>query len=390
MAFVIGNFDAQLLPDDVKTALDEDVPMYGVKFNGVDSAGIRTYDAATLNWSRSSNEVRGIDDFENLPPFNVKECVTKFNSSTGEREVLAYKGDSGYASAKADTDADVMIEVPCFWYKRPSKWEWIVAPRAKAGFKPSPMHYRNGILYDKVRITKYALNNDFVSQTGYRPRVSTDMNTFRDNLRSKGMYMLDYNTWCSLVILMIIKYSNLDVQNVVGRGKYTGNSTIQSGGADNVLGIDGSPTSITVNESCLTFGIENFFSNIFKYVDGIFLHNLVLYWRDVESMSSDPSDYSELISFYTPVATNTITTSSGNGNVSDIAFDSGFDWMQFPISSSSSNPTGDTWWIQNNMLACCCMGGDAWENLACGLFCFAADSSVGFTSIGIGTMGIEF
>ena len=388
MAFVIGNFDAQFLPDDVKTALDEDVPMYGVKFNGVDSAGIRTYDAATLNWSRSSNTVRGIDDFANLPPFNVKECVTKFNSSTGEREVLAYKGDSGYASAKADTDADVMIEVPCFWYRRPSKWEWIVAPRAKAGFKPSPMHYRNGILYDKVRITKYTLNSSFVSQAGYSPCVSTNMNTFRTNLRAKGMYLMDYDTWCSLVMLMIVKYANLDVQSTVGRGRESGKSTVQSGGTDNVLGIDGSATSVSTNESVLTLGIENFFSNVWKYIDGLYIYDGTIYWKDVESMSGDPSNYSELLSSYTSVATNVVFSAS-NGLISDIAFDSGFDWMQFPTAIGSSSPTGDRCWA-NTDFNCVIVGGGAWDGSAVGLFCFDVSGSVGSVAYSIGALGIEF
>lgn len=388
MAFVIGNFDAKFLPADVKTAIGEDVPMYGIKFDGVNSAGIRTYDAATLNWTRSSNTVRGTDDFADLAPFNVKECITQYNSGTGKREVLAYKGDSNWASLVSAKTGDRMIEVPCFWYYRPSKWEIIIAPKAKVGFKPSPMHYRNGTLYEKVRITKYALNSSFVSQTGFSPLVSTNMNTFRNNLRAKGMYLMDYDTWCSLVMLMVTKYANLDVQNTVGRGRESGNATIASGNADNVLGLDGSATDISTNESCLTLGIENFFSNVWKYVDGLYSYGGTLYWKDVESMSGDPANYSELLSSYTPIATNVVASAS-NASISDIAFDSGFDWMQFPTATGSPSPTGDACWANTNF-NCVVVGGGAWTGSSGGLFCFGVDGSVGCVSVGIGALGIEF
>ena len=125
MGLCIGNFSNGILPTSVKESIGADTPMYGVKFDGTNSAGIRTYDAATLNWTPSTASVAGVDDFANLAPFNVKECITQYNSSTGEREVLAYKGDSNWASLVASKTGDRMIEFPVFYYRRPSKYEFI-------------------------------------------------------------------------------------------------------------------------------------------------------------------------------------------------------------------------------------------------------------------------
>ena len=328
MAFLIGNFGSSIVPDSVTEALSSDtIPVYGVAFDGTNSAGERTYDANGMIWERSTNSVAGRDDFANLPPFNVKECITQYNSGTGKREVLAYEGASNWNTLVTAKTGDRMIEIPCFWYARPSKYEFLIAPQAKAGFKPSPMHFRNGILYDTVRVTKYALNSSYVSQTGESPRVNTNMNTFRTNLVAKGMYMMDYPTWCSLTMLSIVKYANMDVQNTVGQGASTGSAVITSGGADSVLGLDGAAGDVsTTRLSVVTHGIENLYSNVWKYMDGLYEYNGNLYIKDVESMISDPANVSELQSTYDMIPTGVILSAS-NSAIRDIAFDSSYDWM---------------------------------------------------------------
>ena len=389
MAFLVGNFGKDFMPDSVIMALNSDtVPVYGVRFDGTNSVGVRTYDASQLVWERSSNLVAGRDDFASIAPFNIKECITQYNSGTGKREVLAYKGASNWDSLVASKTGDRMIEYPCFWYKRLSKYDYLVAPQAKVGFKPAPMFYRNGVLYDKVRVTKFALNSSYESQVGYSPLVSTDMNTFRTNLRAKGMHLLDSPTWWSLVFLMTVKYANLNVQTTVGYGRSDGNATIVSGGTENVLGVDGSATSVGTNESVLTLGIENFFSNVWKYLDGIYGYGGHLYIKDIESITSDPTSANELTSTYDMVST-AYPTNGSNTAISDIAFDSGYDWMQFPTAGGSPNPTGDAFWSNGNF-SCVVAGGSVWDGSSCGLWSFSVLSSVGGVGANYGALGLEF
>lgn len=93
MGLFVGNLDKGWLPSDVTTAmLSSNKIIYGVSFDGSTHAGVRLYDSVGLRWTPSSEAKAGIDDFKDLAPFNVKKCVTQYNSSTGKREVLAYQG----------------------------------------------------------------------------------------------------------------------------------------------------------------------------------------------------------------------------------------------------------------------------------------------------------
>lgn len=388
MGLCIGNFNSDILPTSVKESIGADSPMYGVKFDGTNSAGIRTYDAATLNWTPSTASVAGVDDFANLAPFNVKECITQYNSSSGEREVLAYKGDSNWNSLVAAKTGDRMIEFPVFYYRRPSKYEFIVSPTYKAGFQPSPWHYRKGELKEVRRISKYNIDTNYASQTGTTPRVNTNMNTFRTNLRAKGWYMMDYDAWYSLSILMLVKYANMNLQSTVGLGYQSGSTVIANGNADTVLGLDGSKTSVSTNESVLTFGIENFYANVWKYLDGLYGYGGYLYKKDVEDMTADPSSASELTGgTYEKINTDVIA-SARNSAISDISFDTTYPHLMFPTAVGSPNPSGDACWANTN-LNCVLAGGDFDDGLSDGLFTFLVATDVGYVDTSSGVCAIE-
>lgn len=388
MGLCIGNFNNNILPTSVKESIGADSPMYGVKFDGTNSAGIRTYDAATLNWTPSTASVAGVDDFANLAPFNVKECITQYNSSTGEREVLAYKGDSNWNSLVAAKTGDRMIEFPVFYYRRPSKYEFIVSPTYKAGFQPSPWHYRKGELKEVRRISKYNIDTNFASQTGTTPRVSTNMNTFRTNLRAKGWYMMDYDAWYSLSILMLVKYANMNLQSTVGLGWQSGSAVIANGNADTVLGLDGSKTSVSTNESVLTFGIENFYANEWKYLDGLYGYGGYLYKKDVEDMTADPASASELTGGTYEKINTAVVASANNSAISDISFDITHPHLMFPTAVGSPNPFGDACWTSANF-HCVIAGGNFSYSLSDGLFAFHVNGAVGGVSTGIGVCAIE-
>ena len=73
MGFCMGNFDSSILPDAIKSSIGvTGIPKYGVKFDGTNSAGVRTYDAANLVWTPSTSTVRGQDDFKYILPFKTK------------------------------------------------------------------------------------------------------------------------------------------------------------------------------------------------------------------------------------------------------------------------------------------------------------------------------
>lgn len=368
---------------------NKDVPMYGVKFDGTNSLGVRTYDATTLKFTPSTATVAGIDDFKDLAPFNVKECCRVYSSSGTKYYYKENYSASEWQQIREGNHStitgDIMIEIPSFYYSRPSENEFIVAPKAKDGFLPSPAHFRNGKLLDKIWVTKYNINTNYESKSKTSPRTDTNMNTFRSNLRNKEMYMLDYPTWCSLVILALVKYANMDVQASVANGYSSGHSVYANGNADNVLGLDGSNTSVDSSEASLCMGIENLYGNIWKFMDGAYSNNLDFYLGDILNITADPTV--EDLATYTKLATK--IASGINSEIKTISYDTSAPYCIYPTSVGSPCPSGDSMYSSTSF-TCCLVGGSSWGGSVAGLFAFRVNYGVGISSIDLGAVGCCF
>ena len=385
MGLLIGNVDTSFIPDSVKTALDETVPMYGVLFEPNSTMGTRTYDAAGLTWNRSSNTVEGIDNFKNIAPFKTRECCRIWND-TAKTASYVYKDD--YTDAEWETirkgthasiKGDIMIEVNEFWYRRvqreDKKFEIIVAPKYKAGFKPDPWHYVNGKHYEKRYISKYKLSGDFKSLSGQTPRTNTALNTARTALQAKGMNELTFEAQYSLVMLMLVKYATTDVQAIVANGNCNYEDIKATGGTDSVKGMDGSATAVTANESALALGIEDFWGNVWSYIDGAVCYSGKIYFKDVDTIQTDPT-VNDLAS-WTP----TTSTYPNGGNetlITAIANDADYDWLFTPSAdtNATTQTTNDKFWSAYGLQAPI-VGGSYWASSACGLFAFTCGNAVG-------------
>lgn len=392
MGLIIGNLGDNLLPTDVKDALDISVPMYGVKFDGVNAQGIRTYGAEGMSWQPSTNTVAGVDDFKDVAPFKVRECCRVWDS-TQSKATYYYKEDytdTEWQTVRNGTHStikgDILIEIPKFYYKRPSKYEFIVAPKYKNGFTLAPCFHHQSGDKDCVRVTKYNIGSGYVSRSGVATLSNTTMNTFRTGLRNKGMNMMDYATWYSIMILMLVKYANMNTQATVGYGYAEGQQAYNAGNADNVLGLDGSASGLGVNNAVLAMGIENFWGNVLKFLDGMYAYNGNLYIKDVETVSKNPTTVAEL-SEYTQVTT-TIPTNFSATKIGDIAFDTTEDILMFPTAGGSL-PCDDRCWAGSTLTEVA-VGGYAWNASSPGLFTFAVSGTTSFSSVTFGALGLDF
>ena len=396
MGLLIGNVDTSFIPDSVKTALDETVPMYGVLFEPSKTMGTRTYDAVGLTWNRSSNTVEGIDNFKNIAPFKTRECCRVWDDAQ-KKATYVYKDD--YTETEWETirkgthasiNGDIMIEVNEFWYRRvqreDKKFEIIVAPKYKAGFKPDPWHYVNGKHYEKRYISKYKLSGDFKSLSGQAPRTSTALNTARTTLQAKGMNELTFQAQYSLVMLMLVKYATTDVQAIVAKGYFGGNSVQATGGADNVKGMDGSATAVTASENSLSLGIEDFWGNVFSYIDGAVCYAGKIYFKDVETIQTDPT-VNDLAS-WTPT-TSTYPNGGSHTLITAIANDADYDWLFTPSAdtNATTQTVNDNFWSAYGLQAPT-VGGRTMNGLACGLFTFGCDDVVGVAHVQYGFCAI--
>ena len=387
MGLLIGNVDTSFIPDSVKTALDETVPMYGVLFEPNNTIGTRTYDAAGLVWQRSSNTVEGIDNFKNIAPFKTRECCRVWDDTTKTASYV-YKDD--YTDAEWETirkgthasiKGDIMIEVSEFWYRRvqrkDKKFEIIVAPKYKAGFKPDPWHYVNGKHYDKRYISKYKLSGNFNSLSGQTPRTNTALNTARTTLQARGLNELTFEAQYSLVMLMLVKYATTDVQAIVANGYSSGYKLWATGGADSVKGMDGSATAVTANENSLSLGIEDFWGNCWSYIDGAVCYSGKVYFKDVDSIQTNPSSANDLAS-WTPT-TSTYPNGGSCTLITAIANDADYDWLFTPSAdaNATTQTTNDNYWSAYGLRAPL-VGCTAWDGSPCGLFTFTCSDPVGF------------
>lgn len=389
MGLLIGNVDTSFIPDSVKTALDETVPMYGVLFEPNNTMGTRTYDAAGLVWQRSSNTVEGIDNFKNIAPFKTRECCRIWDD-TAKTASYVYKDaytDTEWETIRKGTHAsisgDIMIEVSEFWYRRvqreDKKFEIVVAPKYKAGFKPDPWHYVNGKHYEKRYISKYILSEGFKSLSGQAPKLNTALNTARTALKAKGMNELTLEAYFSLVMLMLVKYATTDVQNVVSLGVASDYITPEAGGTDNVLGVDGSATTLSANESALALGIENFWGNCWKNIDGAACYAGKVYFKDVDSIQTDPSSADDLVTW--TATTSTYPDKGSSTPITAIANDAEYDWLFIPSTdtNATTQTTNDTYTSAYGLQRIL-IGGSSVQGIGVGLFTLSCDIGMGFSN----------
>lgn len=386
MSLCIGNFNTSIFPESIKEASGVTQKKYGVKFDGINSAGVRTYDAAKFVWTPSTNTVKGKDSFNGIPMFTPKECITQYDEEIGKQKVISYKGDDNFQSLKDDKIGDVMMEFTKFYYYRPSETEWILSPDYIFGFKPAPAFYRNGEVIDKIYISKYDLGVGFVSQSGVETLTNTNMDTFRSNLRVKGMYMWDLKWWETLKMLCLVKYANCDVQACNARGYDSGSRSYPSGNADNVLGLDGSATSKTENEAALCFGLENPYGNVWTYLDGTFSYQYYLYHKDIELITEDPKSVSDLSTY--DKMNEPVPGGMSQSEIKTLMFNTSYDYITAP-KTCGDGPYNDNCWSTAglNLLL---VGGSAWNGVSAGLFTFYVGGAVGYLSVYFGARAMWF
>ena len=288
-------------------------------------AGANSYDAKIATVSTGDSLMAGRDDFRGKGPFNIRECVTKWNTATGQHSVVAYKdeietisstvpataGGAWYHSLTtatkyaSNTDYDTMIEFPLFYYKRPSPYEFLVSSTQHEGFLPSPMHLNiGGTPASYCYVSKYMLNANYRSVCGTATKVSADGATARTTIKANHMYMMTYNVYYTIAMLMFVKYATLDVSKYIGIGTKQNVSngsaivagTMNSGGSKflstNVntrYMMDGfvsrskarttNVTGLSVDEArnILTLGLEDWYGYKWLHLEGLYFYNNILY-----------------------------------------------------------------------------------------------------------------
>ena len=391
MGLYIGNLDKDKLPIGVTNEMLSQHKIYGVSFDGISHKGVRLYDAEGLRWEPSSEAKAGTDDFKSLYPFKIKKCVTQYDSTTSSRKVLAYEGDSNYDSLISAKTGDRMVEFTKGYYKRPNQWTFLVSPDYIEGFKPLPMFEHGGKVLDSFRISEYPIGSGYTSQPGRVPLTNVNIQGFRDGLRPKGQYLLDLAGYESVTMLAMIKYADLNSQYVNGYGCCSSNRVQTLG--DSIQGDDGYRSSITANSNIRVMGIEDFYGNCWKLLDGAFEYAGYVYTNsDLANISAWPT-----MNNYTQngwVKTQA-TVASGGRDTSFKQFANASDaqWIFSPTvaGGDSTDPIGDCFWSNNDStMRCVVLGGCSWDGLSDGFLYWGSHNDVGYTRVYCGGLACEF
>ena len=350
--------------------------VYGVVFDGISSKGKPLYNAIDQKWIPATPTDPGIDTWKDLAPFNVKKCITDYDTTeASKRKVLAYEGDGSYDSLKTAKTGDRMIEFPLGYYYRPDPWTFIVSPDPIEGFKPSPAcDLGNGTILSGFRLSEFDIcevSSVPRSIPGYYPWAMVDAQTFKNALKDKGQYLETFGAWCWINFLRLIKQQNLNSQKVNGMGVNSGGSTHVMK-EDNIQGLDGY-VGITANDNVRTLGLQNFYGNVFN-----FLHNVIVKTDSNDSKVWIKKDfinagiwptYSDAVSSgWEELSISLI----GGSWISELAWNSDDTWALYSskYGGNAIEPIGDICNRagSNNSFWLVAVGGCAWNNTHNGSF----------------------
>lgn len=195
------------------------------------------------------------------------------------------------------SDVDVMAEYPKVYWKVntiSNGFEIRISNKQlDSGYK-CLAHLVNGIEKDNIYIGTYlgyAENGKLRSKSGEFPTANTTLTQFRKYAQAVGAgYQLD--NWYPLVlrkILYLIAYKNLNSQSALGRG-YTdsNNNAIRTGGTNTKGLCYGSSNG---SEQICFLGIEDFYGNLYTWVDGMYYNGSIMVTPDNKTFNDSASGY---------------------------------------------------------------------------------------------------
>lgn len=217
------------------------------------------------------------------------------------------KADGVTASVLDGTDGQVMVEVPAFYYKYSYDSDvhtWEISESGGNGFDLHPAFSKNGVTVDKRYISAYEGYVDgtkLSSITGVTPTVSQTRAQFRTaaEARGTGWHQFDATLVHLLQVLYVVEYADLDSQAMIGNGNTAypswPGSPPSTTGNSNAAG-DATANQTTAGGAAGDYmsyrGVENWYGHIWKFLDGINIHNSSANGSRVY-VSQNPTDYAD-------------------------------------------------------------------------------------------------
>ena len=367
--------------------------------------------------SAASNLTAGAN-FNNVSPWkDIKRC-----NLADDGTVNAYYGQSGYT--EDGSNGQVMVEIPKFYYKvvpletepigdnvggyHLRKADYYISPTKHDGFKTHPLFVRpDGTERDKAYISAYEASiydvsassyilddaqiADFTANTGdklssianAKPCSGTSQNLTRMNAeqlavnRGTGWHSFDIKATSAVQMLFMVEYGTLNSQTAIGKGVVdkksgTGNEAKLTGQTSFLGNLSGSANGTDGLVSVSYRGIENFWGNIWKPVNGINIYGDGTMRGGVPYICSD-YNYAGAKKTDNYISAG-FTVTNTNGYISAFGYNEQSDWLFLPSETTdtadSNYPIGDYARFEYNLNGYCntLLGGDWVDGVDAGVF----------------------
>lgn len=284
---------ARMKETETKFASDSSTPnifttpkerqLYGVKIdtNNSNPKAAVTYIEDSIGFTEAfcNNGVWQMGGWEGKFPFNqIKPCLVKNGVVNYYLNPNDYtkKLDGGASDITSGNDGDVMVEFPkIFWkFERIGSDLYIRYSDVKvdSGYK-CLAHTVGSVEKDFIYLSAYKgyeVGGKLRSLSGKMPTVNKTISQFRSIAQANGSeyQQFSYYPMLMLQVLALIMGKNRDTQTSLGRGWVDGNSGATSTGVTNTEGLFyGETTGKKQMKFC---GVEDFYGNVFDWVDGLF------------------------------------------------------------------------------------------------------------------------
>lgn len=316
-------------------------------------------------------------------PFNeIKPCLVK------NREVVGYLNPNDYskfengnpANIVSGDSGDCMVEFPKMYLGMSTDAQGLTTvtitnDATVEGVYDDAFVYK-GKSYSKFYVGAFKgsiLNNKLRSLSGKSPMSKQTIGYFRMAAQANGEGY-EQTQWYQLMLrqaLYILLFKNLNSQTALGAGYTSASSSTNTGGL-NSNGVNYGSTSSSVQVKCL--GIEDFWGNIFEWVDGIATKNSTAYTAN-GNYNNDCNGYTAAEAFESNI----------EGNMSKAQGTRRLGFAPLQTSGSSSSYYCDTANLYVDSSVYVASFGGHWEEGAnAGAFQLTVDSSDGDAYIGVG------
>ena len=278
-----------------------------------------------------------------------------------------------------DAEAGKLVKIPKFWFKwtrSGSSMKLQISDSEQPGFHVSPAHADRGDgsgERDYVYAGRYHCgSSNYKSVSGVTPAGNMTRAGFRTAIHNLGskIWQQDFAMWWTINMLILVEFASWNSQAKIGGGCSEGESTSSAvynmGTTDNMpyhTGTVASSIGATVYGANQYRYIENWWGNVFDWIDGIYFSDRTIY------AIKNPANFSDDTG-----GTNIGTRANANGVVTEWTEPSasGFEYALYPaaVTTDSNYETYDCDNSFYNASGVVLFGGGSYDqNQGYGAFC---------------------